>query len=329
MSARPSTYIQKTDKQREILQRYYDEKGMTSKGAKCKELIEEAAKESCLTVEQVKNWICSESRKRRSSQADVVATSSSSTEKKAKMTYVRGPTAYNNFYTDLSKSDQFKDLSMQERNSYAAQQWNKLSDEEKLKFKERVEQKNLTEEEREKVVKRYNQQLRNMVNILEEHGSSVLVMTVTPSGQLYCFGSQEGQEFMASNPDVLYKFKSQFSEMNPIVTYKDITKLYNQKYSEMVGRPSRVPYLKGGFEVKGLPDGIAFKKPFMYGSKQIKRIIAAKVKYHFILLQPLHQVQQILNQVQQTLNQFHQTVQQQTLLQNLYLLIWIKLCKKL
>lgn len=42
---------------------------------------------------------------------------------------------------------------MQERNSYSAQEWKKLTAEEKSKFKERVvEQNNLTDKEREKVM---------------------------------------------------------------------------------------------------------------------------------------------------------------------------------
>lgn len=30
----------------------------------------------------------------------------------------------------------------------------------------------------------------------------------------------------------------------------------------MVGKPSRVPYLKGGFEVEGLPEDFAFSEAF-------------------------------------------------------------------
>ena len=40
------------------------------------------------------------------------------------------------------------------------------------------------------------------------------------------------------------------------------------------GKPSlRVPYKKGGFEISGLPNGINFKRPSAYGSKQIKEIM--------------------------------------------------------
>lgn len=44
----------------------------------------------------------------------------------------------------------------------------------------------------------------------------------------------------------------------------------------MVGKPSRVPYLKGGFEVEGLPEDLPFRKPFMYGGMQMRRILEAK-----------------------------------------------------
>ena len=44
----------------------------------------------------------------------------------------------------------------------------------------------------------------------------------------------------------------------------------------MRGKPARVPYLKGGFEIEGLPEDLSFKKPFMYGRKQIRRIMEVK-----------------------------------------------------
>ena len=52
--AERTSYRKITDKQREILIRYYDEHGMVSKGARYSKLIEECSKESSLTTEQVK-----------------------------------------------------------------------------------------------------------------------------------------------------------------------------------------------------------------------------------------------------------------------------------
>lgn len=39
---------------------------------------------------------------------------------------------------------------------------------------------------------------------------------------------------------------------------------------------SKVPYLRGGFTVENLPEGIHFKKPFHYGAKQLKAIMDNK-----------------------------------------------------
>lgn len=50
---------------------------------------------------------------------------------------------------------------------------------------------------------------------------------------------------------------------------------------EACGKPSHVPYAKGGFEVTGLPEGVAFRKPSGYGLKQIRDIMknAENVKF--------------------------------------------------
>lgn len=53
MSARGS-YRRISDKERDILVRYYDHEGMTSKGTSCAKLIEEAAQETGLDEERVK-----------------------------------------------------------------------------------------------------------------------------------------------------------------------------------------------------------------------------------------------------------------------------------
>ena len=50
-----------------------------------------------------------------------------------------------------------------------------------------------------------------------------------------------------------------------------------------MGKPNRVPYLKGGFRVEGLPDGIQFKKPYHYGANQRKKIMQAADDIIFVL----------------------------------------------
>ena len=54
---------------------------------------------------------------------------------------------------------------------------------------------------------------------------------------------------------------------------------------EACGKSSlRVPYKKGGFEVSGLPNGVNFKRPSAYGSKQIKEIMKSADNITFKIL---------------------------------------------
>ena len=43
----------------------------------------------------------------------------------------------------------------------------------------------------------------------------------------------------------------------------------------------RVPYLKGSFEIHGLPEEITFKKPYNYGRLQLRQIMLAADKIYF------------------------------------------------
>jgi hypothetical protein len=53
-----------------------------------------------------------------------------------------------------------------------------------------------------------------------------------------------------------------------------------------MGKICRVPYLKGGFEVIGMPEGIEFKKPYNYGAHQIKKIMEAANDISFFIQDP-------------------------------------------
>jgi len=50
-----------------------------------------------------------------------------------------------------------------------------------------------------------------------------------------------------------------------------------------VVKTCKVPYLKGGFEAHGLPEGISFKKPYNYGRTQLKQIMLHADNIHFII----------------------------------------------
>ena len=49
---------------------------------------------------------------------------------------------------------------------------------------------------------------------------------------------------------------------------------------------AHVPYLKGDFEVTGLPDGVSFKKPTAYGSNTIQDIMKNADKIKFKMIEP-------------------------------------------
>lgn len=104
------------------------------------------------------------------------------------------------------------------------------------------------------------------------------------SGQVYNFGSSAGYSFLCLNPDINIKFRDHFACINERFTYKDVQQLFNSKYSEAIKKPgSRVPYLRGGFTVENLPDGIFFKKPFHYGTKQLQAIMEKKSEIKFVI----------------------------------------------
>lgn len=65
-------------------------------------------------------------------------------------------------------------------------------------------------------------------------------------------------------------------------TFMTYTKLW-LFLGDACGKPCKVPYLKGGFEVHGLPEGIPFKKPYSYGRIQLKQIMQHANNIHFTI----------------------------------------------
>ena len=48
--------------------------------------------------------------------------------------------------------------------------------------------------------------------------------------------------------------------------------------------------MKGGFTIEGLPDGLDFRKPYHYGSKQIQRIMMVAEGITFEILEEAEQM---------------------------------------
>ena len=62
-------------------------------------------------------------------------------------------------------------------------------------------------------------------------------------------------------------------------------KLINCLHSigEAAGKTCRVPYLKGGFQVEGMPPGVEFRKPYYYGALQRQKIMSNATNIKFVL----------------------------------------------
>lgn len=62
-------------------------------------------------------------------------------------------------------ADHCKELSLPERNTYAAEEWRKLSQKDKEKYKEKTvtDPNTMTDKDRKKMVKKYTQQLKKLV----------------------------------------------------------------------------------------------------------------------------------------------------------------------
>lgn len=56
-------------------------------------------------------------------------------------------------------------------------------------------------------------------------------------------------------------------------------------------------YARGGFEVTGLPDGIAFKKPTGYGLKQIQEIMKNAEKIKFKIIEEKEEYSRVLHKI--------------------------------
>lgn len=129
--------------------------------------------------------------------------------------------------------------------------------------KKNIDVNSLTDEDRERVSKSFINHIADQISFLGSVGCTISTLILSPSGNLLISGTEDGQDFIQTNPDVILKFR--------------------QYFGEVVGRPSRVPYLKGGFKVVGLPNEVPFRKPYTYGKCQVTAIMAAKDNIHFIV----------------------------------------------
>lgn len=122
----------------------------------------------------------------------------------------------------------------------------------------------LSEVHKFKLISVHRKNLLNEIMFLEDFGCESSLIFQDTSGQVYNFGSSAGFSFLCLNPDINIKFQDHFGEA-------------------IKKTDSRVPYLREGFTVENLPDGIFFKKPFHYGTKQLQAIMEKKSEIKFMI----------------------------------------------
>ncbi|XP_028418203.1 uncharacterized protein LOC114543418 [Dendronephthya gigantea] len=274
-----------TDAQRIVLERLYGN-GMVGTGHLYQK-VDQATQETGLTKTQVKKWIGNQKRKQPSTSQTFDETS---TLKRAK--HIKGPHSYNVFCSEFFKSDECKGLSNTERNKLAAERWNLQNEDEKKKYGETakalssVDIKVLDDEQKRKLIERHCKKLVEEIRILEDLGCQTSSLMINNEGTVFQLGSNEGNHFLSCNPDIGIKFREYFGSSVKKYRRNDVQDLFNKKYSEAVGKSCRVPYSKCGFRVVGLPEDISFKKPYNYGSLQLKKIMEAADKIKFIIEDP-------------------------------------------
>ncbi|KAK2555714.1 General transcription factor II-I repeat domain-containing protein 1, partial [Acropora cervicornis] len=202
-------------------------------------------------------------------------------------------------------ADECKGLTYQEKNKKASDKWKERSYSEKKKFVDsakvykelNVKVSELSEEQKRKLIDRHRKKLLEEILVLEDLGCQTSTLYLDISGEVYNLGSKAGTAFHATNQDISIKFREYFGKETPLLhmenfircgsnqqfTIAHVQDLFNKKYSDVCGKPCKVPYLKGGFEVHGLPEGIPFKKPYNYGRIQLKKIMLHAHNIHFTI----------------------------------------------
>ncbi|XP_028403475.1 uncharacterized protein LOC114526156 isoform X2 [Dendronephthya gigantea] len=199
----------------------------------------------------------------------------------------RSTSGFNIFTSKLLSSDECKKIeSKSEKMTFVATKWQSLSDSERSVWKneakniKRVVPSLLTLEEKKKQIAKSKKNLIKELTYLESLGcESAVLMHDSGTGTVNQYGSAKGAQFLLQDNAVALKFMNFFDTTNrgPNYTNKDVRDLFNKKYSEACGKPgSRVPYLKKGFTVTGLPNGIEFRKPNNYGEEKVKAIMNAQ-----------------------------------------------------
>nr|CAB3251328.1 general transcription factor II-I repeat domain-containing protein 1-like [Phallusia mammillata] len=170
-------------------------------------------------------------------------------------------------------------------------EWQNLSESEKNTWKEKAKQSiqpNMTERQQKSYIKRQTDMITHCSKNLEKVNVEVVGM-VLKSGVLQVFGTNKSVQWLENTIDVQRQFvcNSHLDGCNTVEnTLREnlrrmVQDLFNSKYSEAVGKASRVPYKKRNYTVTGLPEGVSFSKPSKYGVLKLKQILSVKENIMF------------------------------------------------
>ncbi|KXJ07438.1 uncharacterized protein LOC110250596 [Exaiptasia diaphana] len=211
--------------------------------------------------------------------------------KKIKLpSYRKAASGYNRFCAEYFKSETMI-TSQSLKNKAAATAWRELTDEEKEEINKKakessnIDPQKLNTEEKSKLIKTHLKQIVKEVEFIEQIGGEIAGVMLLPTGEVCCLGSTAGLNFLSNNSDIDLKFRKHFAcpEQPQRYTEKDLTQLFQKKYSELVGHCcGEVPWKRDNFKAAGMPEGIALKRPCFYGSKQIQAIMKKSHDIKFV-----------------------------------------------
>ncbi|XP_033736448.1 uncharacterized protein LOC117324633 [Pecten maximus] len=265
--------------ERKLLDVFY-ERGMTSKGHKCKQMWSEAAQSTGLHIDVVKEWIGN--RRRRENLP-------SKKQEIKKKHYARGISAFNAFVSE--HKDQLGSLGGE-----WASAWNGKSQEEKESYRQKAIKLNQESNGPQKTKRQLLNSIHTDMLQLARHGVTMACLGVDGIDQSTIFiGSGKAEQYFQDKNDILEKLHRFCVEDTPVLSVeqentkslrKRAMEHLNSLFGSAVGHPHPFPYKRvfaGEVVVKGLPEEILPLR-FMshYGEQKLKAVLAcAKIEVSF------------------------------------------------
>ncbi|XP_064400991.1 uncharacterized protein LOC135347065 [Halichondria panicea] len=169
-----------------------------------------------------------------------------------------------------------------------------MSEEEKANCKERIGEYSKSKEVTWPKIQKVMRQMNSGAQSLSDAAGVETVTLHFHKGEVFTGGSERGVQYLKEHPVVELSFTSYFYEKSaeeelPESTQRATSKklveqvknIFQQKYAISTGHIGDVPYDSEDIVVnlKGLPTNIEFKRPSLYGVRQLQTIISNKSKF--------------------------------------------------